>query len=141
MFSGHCAFGIDTDMQNDLNNVYMQKSMACFAVDGEKLPLVKLTKVVPFLAPVLGQLAALGLTLLSAMKKKMPNLLENSNALAALWIVERVEEVIKQRLKSGQRRTDLLQLMLDAATDEEVKVSQFRNVEEGNIQVLHYSAG
>ena len=36
-------------MQKDLDNIYMQKSMACFAMDTEKLPIVKLSNLMPFL--------------------------------------------------------------------------------------------
>ena len=40
----------------------------------------------------------------------------------AFWIIEQVKEVIKQRLTSGNKRMDLLQLMLDVATRDEIKV-------------------
>jgi hypothetical protein len=36
LYSGRCAFGIDTDMQNDINNPYLQKSAAIFELDIEK---------------------------------------------------------------------------------------------------------
>jgi hypothetical protein len=48
--------------------------------------------------------------------------------MARFWIIEQVKEVIKQRLTSGKKRMDLLQLMLDAATHDEIKV-EFINIE------------
>jgi hypothetical protein len=46
--AGHCAFGIDMDMQNGLNNIYMQKTIALCAIDRERLFIVKLSNVMPF---------------------------------------------------------------------------------------------
>ena len=46
---GCCAFGIDTDMQNDIDNIYLKKSVACFEMDPGKLPIVKLSNLMPFL--------------------------------------------------------------------------------------------
>lgn len=110
-------------MQNDVDNIYMQKSMACFAVDAERTPLVKLSKLIPSLTPMLTQFVKTTLTLIKSLQKRMPNLFKDADVLASVWIIDKVEEVVKKRLESGQRRTDLLQLMLDAATDGEVKVS------------------
>ncbi|CAF3454223.1 unnamed protein product [Rotaria socialis] len=44
----HCAFGIDTDMQNDVDNIYLKKSAETFAVDVDKLFIVKMTDLFPF---------------------------------------------------------------------------------------------
>ena len=52
----------------------------------------------------------------------MPSLMANVPAIARFWILEQVEEIIKQKLSSGNKRIDLLQLMLDAATNDEIKV-------------------
>jgi hypothetical protein len=118
---------MDTDMQNDLDNVYMKKSMACFAVDVEKAFAVKCTKLMPFLTPIISQVAKLILFLTHELKKRIPFLMRRFDGIPSLWIIEQVEEVIKQRLSSGIKRTDLLQLMLDAATHDDVKVNKQNN--------------
>ena len=109
-------------MQNDLDNVYMKKSMACFAFDVEKNALVKLSKVMPFLTPLLTQTVKAVVATISGLTRIAPGFMAKFEGIPALWIIQRVEEVVKTRLQSGTKRTDLLQLMLDAATDEEIKV-------------------
>ncbi|CAF4672829.1 unnamed protein product [Rotaria socialis] len=38
-----------------------------------------------------------------------------------VWIMKQVGSVVRERLKSGKKQTDLLQLMLDVATNDEIK--------------------
>jgi len=109
-------------MQNDVDNIYMQKSMACFALDTEKLTIVKLSNVMPFLIPLLTQILKGHVLIINTLHKIMPSLMSNLGTMAHSWIIEQVKEVIKQRLASGKKRMDLLQLMLDAATHDEIKV-------------------
>ncbi|CAF3115951.1 unnamed protein product [Rotaria sp. Silwood2] len=109
-------------MQNDLDNTYMQKSIACFALDADKLLIVKLSNVMPFLVPLLTRLTSGCINLIDKLRGIMPSLMSNVGEIPALWIIKQVENVVKERLKSGKRRMDLLQLMLDAATYDEVKV-------------------
>jgi hypothetical protein len=40
-----------------------------------------------------------------------------------LWIFKQIDNVVKQRLNSKNKRIDLLQLMLDASTEQEIKVN------------------
>ncbi len=96
--------------------------MACFALDTEKLPIVKLSNVMPFLIPLLTRIVKARVLIINTLHKMMPSLIPNSATMARFWIIEQVKEVIKQRLVSGKKRMDLLQLMLDAATHDEVKV-------------------
>ncbi|CAF4781921.1 unnamed protein product [Rotaria sp. Silwood1] len=51
----------------------------------------------------------------------MPWLMSNTEDLPTVWIMKQVENVVKERLRSGKKQTDLLQLMLDVATNDEVK--------------------
>lgn len=119
---GHCALGIDTDMQNDPDNVYMKKSMSCLLNNSEKLLLVKLSNVMPFLIPVLIRYVQFHVFITNRLYKMVPSLISNLPSMASLWIIERVKQIIKERLVSGKKRIDLLQLMLDATTHEEIKV-------------------
>jgi len=109
-------------MQNDLDNIYMQKSIACFAIDTDKLLIVKLSNVMPFLIPLLTQIVKARVFMINTLHKIVPSLMSNVDNMAVFWIIEQVKEVIKQRLASGQKRMDLLQLMLEAATNDEIKV-------------------
>ncbi|CAF5008864.1 unnamed protein product, partial [Rotaria sp. Silwood1] len=43
---GRCAFGIDTDMQNDIDNIYLKKSAAFFGINPERLLIVKLSSII-----------------------------------------------------------------------------------------------
>jgi hypothetical protein len=121
MCTEHCIFGIDTDMQNDLENIYMTKSAAC--VEIEKLSIVKLSTVMPFLIPLLIKIVKARSFFVDTLRALMPSLTRSIEDLPNIWIIKQVENVVKERLISGKKRMDLLQLMLDAATDEEVKVN------------------
>ncbi|CAF4512437.1 unnamed protein product, partial [Rotaria sp. Silwood2] len=82
-----CAFGIDTDMQNDTNNIYLKK-LAEF-LENFRPTLVKL----------------------------LPVLNDYVQEVSALWLINRVQEVVDLRIQSSStsiKRTDLLQLMMDA---------------------------
>ncbi|CAF1341313.1 unnamed protein product [Rotaria sp. Silwood1] len=91
-----CAFGIDTDMQNDLNNPYLQKSDEVFKTDINELLLVRLVKMMPFLKNYI---------------EEFPH----------IWLMNRVQDVVDLRMKSStnmKKRVDLLQLMIDALTND-----------------------
>lgn len=106
----------------------MQKSIACFSVDPEKLSIVKLSNLMPFLIPLLTKIAKVRVLIINTLHKMMPSRVPDAAIMARFWIIEQVKEVIKQRLTSGKKRMDLLQLMLDAATHDEIKV-EFINIE------------
>ncbi len=99
---GHCAFGIDTDMQNGLNNIYMQKTMVLCAIDPERLFIVKLYNVMPFLTPLLTQFVKIRTFIGNKLYKIVPSLMSNVQSLTAFWLIQQLEEVIKQRLTSGK---------------------------------------
>jgi hypothetical protein len=109
-------------MQNDLENIYMKKSIALFEIDPTKLPIVKLSNVMPFLNPVLIIIGRSLMAMTAALRKLVPSLMRNLQGLPTTWIIEQVGQVVEERLRSGKRRMDLLQLMLDAAKQDEVKV-------------------
>jgi hypothetical protein len=100
----------------------MQKSMACFAIDTEKLPIVKLSNLMPFLIPLLTRIVKAYIFIINTLYKIVPSLMPNIESMTAFWIIDQVEEVVTKRLESGKKRMDLLQLMLDAATHDKVKV-------------------
>jgi hypothetical protein len=100
----------------------MKKSIALFEIDPTKLPIVKLSNVMPFLNPVLIIIGRSLIAITAALRKLVPSLMRNVQGLPTTWIIEQVGQVVEERLRSGKRRMDLLQLMLDAAKQDEVKV-------------------
>jgi hypothetical protein len=90
-------------MQNDINNPYLQKSIAFFKIDNVELWSFRLTSLMPFLA--------------------RPFYISN------VWLLNNVQRVIDLRSESlstnSVKRINLLQLMMDASTGEKVIVRIF----------------
>lgn len=119
---GHCAFGIDSDLQNDIDNIYFKKSMATFARDPEKMLMVRLSNLMSFLNPLLIKFMHTTIALIGFLRTSMPSLMGDVQDHPQVWFFKQIEQVVKERLSSGNRRIDLLQLMLDASTQQEIKV-------------------
>ena len=128
-------------MQNDVGSIHMRKSIACFSFDPEKLLIVKLSNLMPFLIPLLSQWMKMRVLIYSILYKIMPSLVPDAATMARFWIIEQLKGVIKQRLTSGKKRMDLLQLMLAAATNDETKIvkSMDNEVDESKSKYLHYT--
>lgn len=127
-FVGRCAFGIDADMQNDTDNIYLKKASDTFAIDVDKLFIVKLTNLLPlFIKPFryafLGQVA-----IRRCLIRLFPVLKNYIEETPGSWLTNRVKEVVQLRMKSVQdsedKRMDLLQLMIDASTTESINVKK-----------------
>ncbi|CAF3990003.1 unnamed protein product [Rotaria sordida] len=99
----------------------MKKSTATVAVQIEDLFIVKLSIVMPFLIPLLTKYVKIHSFLVDTIRTLMPWLISNVEDLPNVWIMKQVGNVVKERLRSETKQLDLLQLMLDAATDDEVK--------------------
>ena len=125
-FLGRCAFGIDTDMQNDINNPYLQKSAAFFKRDVEDVLMFRLSNILPILARPLHDIFFGMGDLHNMLTKFAPNISKRIPQNPALWLINKVQDVVEFRKKSSsneKKRVDLLQLMLDASTEEQVIVS------------------
>ncbi|CAF0990126.1 unnamed protein product [Rotaria sp. Silwood1] len=118
-----CAFGIDTDMQNDIDNPYLQKSAAFFKIDIDELLIVRLSNLVPILALPLYYVFSGMANIRNKLMKLMPFLSNYLEELPGSWLMNRVQDVVDLRKKSSsnlKKRVDLLQLMMDATTSENV---------------------
>lgn len=113
-------------MQNDVNNIYLKKSAETFAVDVDKLAIVKLTDLLPILIKpfcyfYLGQVG-----IRRALIKMFPKLGKYIDETPGSWLTNRVKDVVSLRNRSSvtttKKRIDLLQLMIDASTTDEVMV-------------------
>ncbi|CAF4672883.1 unnamed protein product [Rotaria socialis] len=132
----NCVFGIDADMQNDIDNIYMKKSALSVSVQLDKFLVVKLSNVMPFLIPLLTLLIKARMFLVDKLRAMIPWLMRNVEDLPSVWIIKRVGNVVRNRLKSGKKQMDLLQLMLDVAKNDEVTDNEN---EELTTKHLHYS--
>lgn len=123
--SGRCAFGIDTDLQNDVNNPYLQKAGEVFKFDFDASPLVKFSNLIPALArPMHDIFFGIG-DLTELLGKWMPALSTYIQEHPAVWLIKRLQAVIDLRNKSATnstKRADLLQLMMDVSTGDKVIV-------------------
>jgi hypothetical protein len=128
-YLGRCAFGIDTDMQNDVDNIYLKKSAETFQLDVDKLSIVKLTNLLPFFVNPFRYLYLSQVAVRRALIKIIPPLSSYIEETPGSWLTNRVREVVKLRNKSSIpaiKRVDLLQLMIDASTRDDVKVRLLR---------------
>ena len=110
-------------MQNDVNNAYLRKSAQVLEIDVEKLRIVQLSNLLPYLTPSLIYIFHVHLLLIRFLSNLFPLVATCFEELAPFWIVKRVQEVVDLRIASDSvKRMDLLQLMLDASLCEEPPV-------------------
>lgn len=117
---GRCAFGIDTDMQNDINNPYLKKAAEVFENSVDEMFLFRVANLLPFMArpmhDVLFNLAGIR-TALTKLSTRLSDLVPEN---PAAWMLRRVQNVIDVRHQcsaDAEKRIDLLQLMIEATQD------------------------
>jgi hypothetical protein len=111
-------------MQNDVDNEYMQKAEQTVAENLEENSLIRLGHLMPWLIPLLTFLM-IGQVVLKRLTHKWIRTIEE---MPRFWLLDRVQHLINARTESSEKdderqRIDLLQLMLNAATRGQVKVS------------------
>ncbi len=113
-------------MQNDVDNIYLRKSAETFALDIDKLSIVKLTNLLPFFVNPFRYFYLSQIAVRRALIRIIPALSSYIEETPGSWLTNRVKEVVKLRTRSSTtsvaKRVDLLQLMIDASTQDEVKV-------------------
>ncbi|CAF3407167.1 unnamed protein product [Rotaria sp. Silwood1] len=114
-----CAFGINTNMQTDIDNEYMHKAEILTKKSFEKHPLIRLSYLMPWLIPILSYIVvgqAIFMHVLHKWKK-------TAEELPRFWFVDRLCHIVDARASFDEtkRCIDLLQLMLDASTPNEIK--------------------
>ncbi|CAF5047433.1 unnamed protein product, partial [Rotaria sp. Silwood1] len=117
----HCAFGVATDMQNDIDNEYLKKAEEAVAEKYEENPLIRLGSLIPWLISLLSYVIIGQILLKRFAHKFIPSIEE----MPRFWLMERLKYLIDLRTSSmknehKKRHVDLLQLMLDAATQSQV---------------------
>ncbi|CAF1309588.1 unnamed protein product [Rotaria sordida] len=117
----HSVFGVNTDIQNDIDNEYFKKAEETVAYDFDKNPLVRLSQLMPWLIPLLTYVMTRQILLQRFANKFIRSIEE----IPRFWLIERLKYLIDVRTSSSDkegknRRVDLLQLMLDVATRNEI---------------------
>ncbi|CAF2404456.1 unnamed protein product [Rotaria sp. Silwood2] len=118
-----CAFGIDTDMQNDINNPYLQKSAAILKIDVDELLFIRLSNLMPILARPLHDIFFGMAHIRNKLVELIPFMSNYLKESPDVWLLNRVQDVVDLRMKSSanlKNRVDLLQLMMDATTNDKV---------------------
>ena len=124
---GRCAFGIDTDLQNTPNNIYFQKIKELFDDNFfDKGFLLKAAQVVPEIGVVLRPLFSITTNTLTFINTRLLPLISPNkqlNEMPIIWLIKRLHTIVEQRQRNPISRADLLQLMLQSATNDPVQVN------------------
>jgi cytochrome P450 len=115
-----CGFSVDTDMQNNINNPYLIHSQEMF---GEKVNV----RIIVLLALFISELNKFWRTIHLSIgfikywfRNHIPITKYFINENPATWIINQAYKIIEKHEKIEQtNRTDLLQLMLESASNEE----------------------
>ena len=128
---GRCAFGIDTDLQNNPDNMYFKKVEELFALGASVNIAFKFAQLMPERAKVIGKIF-IGINAARALinthllpfisNKQLPEI-------PAIWIRNRLHPIIEQRQQTPTSRVDVLQLMLQVMTEEPIKVNRFDEID------------
>lgn len=107
-------------MQNDPNNIFLQKAQSSIDINPDNLFLVRLGNILPFLIPF-SRLLIIGQVLFSyTFRKIAPSwFLPQIEEPPPFWIIARAFNIINTRT-SSTHHIDLLQLMIDASTKENI---------------------
>ena len=114
-------------MQNNPTNPFLVKSAKFFEDNHEKLLIVKLSHLMPWLTPFLALIARTQLFILMGLRLVVPRFMNRFEELPGFWIINQVRNVINERIEkktSSLTRLDLLQLMLNAVHSDHVKVDR-----------------
>ena len=111
-----CAFGIDSDVQSNVDNPFLVQSEKFFRDNHEKVFVVKLSYLLPFLVPLLTQWIRLQMLIFFLVNAIFPSRLEEA---PGFWLINQVKHSISERMNNAQAsRVDLLQLMINVATSD-----------------------
>ena len=115
-----CGFGLDTDMQNNVNDPYLLNSQLVFAQNTGRRIAIVLIMLLSELKKVLAVLFRSSNFARYWLRRNIPVTKRFFKESPATWIMKQADEMIEKRKQIGHtRRTDLLQLMLDSVSDED----------------------
>ncbi|CAF3870157.1 unnamed protein product [Rotaria sordida] len=115
-----CGFGLDTDMQNNVNDPYLLHSQRFFSQDKIRRSIFILNRLIVELRKVWLSIFQLLGIIRYWLRRYIPVTKWLINENPATWIMKQANEMIEKRKQIGHtHRTDLLQLMLDSISDED----------------------
>ncbi|CAF2550533.1 unnamed protein product [Rotaria sp. Silwood2] len=116
-----CGFGLDTDMQNNVSDPYLFNSQQVFARNKIRRIILVLTILITELRKVWRSIfQSLGIVRYW-LRRYIPVTQRLINENPATWIVKQANGMIEKRQHFGHTdRTDLLQLMLDSMSEEDL---------------------
>ncbi|CAF3375164.1 unnamed protein product [Rotaria socialis] len=131
-----CAFGIDTDVQNNPDNIYFKKVEELFAHNINSRWVFRLGEFTPRVANILNKVV-FGANIARVLINKyliplisIKQLYEPPN----IWLFSRLHPIIEQRQQTPTSRIDLLQLMLQVMTDEKIN-DEVQNDDKANYRL------
>ena len=120
-----CGFSFDTDVQRDVNNPYLTRYHDLLSVDTRQLLFAKLATALPALGGFILRMFMRLFMFLHKLKAIFPSV--RFPEMPLLWLLDHIgEHVISVRKeKNTTGRVDILHIMLDAATDQNIVVSNY----------------
>lgn len=116
-----CGFGLDTDMQNNVNNPYFLNSEKVFSLYRTRGLMLLFILLLKEFKKVWVSIFILLSMIRYWLRQYIPATRQFIDENPIVWIMKQANEVIEKRRQIGSdyQRTDLLQLMLDSACDED----------------------
>ena len=122
MFLSRCAFDIDTDLQNNSDNIYFLKVEEFFGAAGISKSLVfECAQLILEVGLILSRIFLISTSVRAFINTRFLPLVSSTKQLhepALTWLINRLHTVVEQSQKTSSSRVDLLQLMLQMATKE-----------------------
>jgi hypothetical protein len=128
IYLGRYAFGTDTDLQNNPDNMYFKKVKEFF--DGNSIGtslLFRSAQVVPEINIVLSRLFSTNNNTRMLINTRLLPLVSSTlqiNEMPFTWLLNRLHSIVEHRQQTSSSRIDLLQLMLQVMIKETIDVSQ-----------------
>jgi thromboxane-A synthase len=115
-----CGFGLDTNMQNDVNDPYLVHSQEIFKDENNFKLLILLDIFITELKRIWKKLHDYENNARYWLRHSFPFIKRFINEEPSTWILKQARTVIEKREQVGQtNRTDLLQIMLESASNED----------------------
>ena len=115
-----CGFGLDTDVQNNVNDPYLRNSQQIFVRTSFRRVIFLLALLLTELRTVWRILFQTLSIIQYSLRRYVPVTKRIIAESPAIWIMKQANEMIEKRRQIGHtQRTDLLQLMLDSMSDED----------------------
>ncbi|CAF4437808.1 unnamed protein product, partial [Rotaria sp. Silwood2] len=128
-----CVLGIETHS----NHLFLKKSAQFFSNDIRKRMIAKLGSLIPVFRPLFIKIFMLQNNIRRTLHNLCPSIFFLSYELPpSLWLLDHLEQMVKDRQARGNERLDLLQLMLKATTIEQ-QIMQNETTNEMQKKLIH----